>query len=145
MYTELPDPIKEPKLFELVETRMIHSPCGYLNPSCPCMKDNLCTKSYPKLPREETAVNLNGYPAYRRREASPPVTVKKGRLGVGSVVPYNPCLLELFECHLNVEVCTSIKAIRYLYKSTYKGPDKACLERVVDEVANFIDSRCGRS
>ena len=34
--------------------------------------------------------------------------------------------------------------MKYLYKYTYKGPDKACLERTVDEVAQFLDSRyCG--
>ena len=105
------------------------------------MKDGLCTKDYPKLPRDTTSVNVNGYPEYRRREVSPPLTVKNGELGVGSVVPRNISLLEKYKCHLNVEVCTSIKAVKYLYKHTYKGPDRACLERAVDEVAEFLDAR----
>ena len=38
------------------------------------------------------------------------------------------------------------RQVKYLYKYTYKGPDKACLERAVDEVANFLHSRyCGAS
>jgi hypothetical protein len=30
-----------------------------------------------------------------------------------------------FNCHINVEVCTSIAAIKYLYKYVYKGHDRA--------------------
>ncbi|XP_020186773.3 uncharacterized protein [Aegilops tauschii subsp. strangulata] len=41
------------------------------------------------------------------------------------VVPYNPYLLRMFNCHINVEVCSSIKAGKYLYKYIYKGHDKA--------------------
>jgi hypothetical protein len=40
-------------------------------------------------------------------------------------VPYNPYLSLLFNCHINVEVCTSITAIKYLYKYVYKGHDHA--------------------
>ena len=50
------------------------------------------------------------------------------------MVPHNLYLVELLECHINVEVCTSIKAVKYLYKYSYKGPDRACVERVRDEV-----------
>ena len=141
---EIPDPVTQPKYYDLVDTHMVHGPCGYLNLECPCMKDGQCSKSYPKLPRSETNVNVNGYPEYKRTEHSPPRTVKKGVLGVGDVVPYCPKLLELLECHINVEVCSSIRAIKYLYKYSYKGPDRACVERVVNEVSDFLDTRyCG--
>ena len=56
------------------------------------------------------------------------------------IVPYNPYLLLRYDCHLNVEVCTSIKAVKYLYKYTYKGPDRANME-VVNEVTEFLDAR----
>eukprot|EP00959_Pyramimonas_sp_CCMP1952_P100794 2108639-Pyramimonas_sp.AAC.1 len=45
------------------------------------------------------------------------------------------------QCHLNVEVCTSIKAVKYLHKYTNKGPDRACLQKVHDEVSDYVDSR----
>ena len=38
------------------------------------------------------------------------------------VVPYNPVLLLLFNCHINVEFCTSILAVKYITKYVYKGP-----------------------
>ena len=45
---EIPNPDLQPELFDLVNTHMVHGPCGVLKPSCPCMKDGLCTKQYPK-------------------------------------------------------------------------------------------------
>ena len=105
------------------------------------MKDVLCTKRYPKQRRASTAVHVNGYSEYRRRDVSPPFTVNNGMLGVTNVVPHNGELLEKYQCHLNVEECTSIGVVKYLYKYTYEGPDRTCLERAVDEVADFLDSR----
>ena len=40
-----------------------------------------------------------------------------------------------------MEVCTSLKAVKYLYKYSYKGPDRACIERSRDEVQELLDSR----
>ncbi|XP_022847592.1 uncharacterized protein LOC111370120 [Olea europaea var. sylvestris] len=40
------------------------------------------------------------------------------------VVPYNPYLSAKFDCQINVEVCSSIKALKYLYKYVYKGHDR---------------------
>ena len=118
---EIPDPETQPALYALVETHMVHGPCGVLNPSCPCMKDGLCSKNYPKRFVSETTLKVDGYPEYRRRVTVPLRTVKRGVLDTRSVVPHNLALLELFDCHLNVEICTSIKAVKYLYKYTYKG------------------------
>jgi hypothetical protein len=41
------------------------------------------------------------------------------------VVPYNSYLSLLFNCHINVEVCTSVAVVKYLYKYIYKGHDRA--------------------
>ncbi len=52
------------------------------------------------------------------------------------MVPYNPYLSLLFNCHINVEVCTSVAAIKYLYKYVYKGHDRAQVDvGPVDAVA----------
>jgi hypothetical protein len=39
-------------------------------------------------------------------------------------VSYNSYLLCLFNCHINVEACGSIKAVKYLFKYIYKGHDR---------------------
>jgi hypothetical protein len=41
------------------------------------------------------------------------------------VVPYNPYLTMRYQCHINVEVCSSITFVKYLYKYVYKGHDRA--------------------
>ncbi|XP_071681794.1 uncharacterized protein [Lolium perenne] len=64
------------------------------------------------------------------------------------VVPYNPYLLRMFNCHINVEVCSSIKAVKYLYKYIYKGHDQTSFNidqpdanGNIDEIKRFIDAR----
>ncbi|KAI5387466.1 hypothetical protein KIW84_073549 [Lathyrus oleraceus] len=44
------------------------------------------------------------------------------------VVPYNPWLLLKYDCHINVEICSSMKSIKYLYKYVYKSPDRVAME-----------------
>ncbi|KIL69115.1 hypothetical protein M378DRAFT_43459, partial [Amanita muscaria Koide BX008] len=48
-----------------------------------------------------------------------------------------------FDCHINCEVCATIKAVKYVHKYIYKGPDCATLELQgpVDEVKAYLDSR----
>lgn len=65
---ELPDPILHPVAFETVSKKMIHGPCGKLNPTAPCMVDGVCSKNYPKDFNECTLENEDGYPEYRRRD-----------------------------------------------------------------------------
>jgi hypothetical protein len=57
----------------------------------------------------------------------------------------------LYNCHINVEICSSIKAVKYLYKYIYKGPDGASYsvdksdnsdKVVIDEIKWFRDARC---
>ncbi|XP_073362423.1 uncharacterized protein [Aegilops tauschii subsp. strangulata] len=64
------------------------------------------------------------------------------------VVPYNPYLLRMFNCHINVEVCSSIKPVKYLYKYIYKGHDKASFsidhpdaDGNIDEIKRYVDAR----
>ena len=110
---ELPDPQTSPELHRLVDSHMIHGPCGALNPLCPCMHDGVCTKNYPKKFASETQVKVGGYPEYRRRESMPLLTAKHGVLDTRSVVPHNLGLLEIFDCHLNVEVLRAISEVTF--------------------------------
>lgn len=57
------------------------------------------------------------------------------------VVPYNPYLLKKYDCHINVEVCCSVKSVKYLYKYVYKGHDAAVAEISTDEITEYLNAR----
>ncbi|KAL5564428.1 hypothetical protein UlMin_027592 [Ulmus minor] len=64
------------------------------------------------------------------------------------VVPYNPYLLAKFNCHINVEIYSTVKAVKYLYKYIYKGHDRITFhinsnnnEKDIDEIQNFQSAR----
>ncbi|GBM34040.1 hypothetical protein AVEN_162220-1 [Araneus ventricosus] len=125
---------------------MVHGPCGIINPNAPCMKDGDCSKQFPKAFREETEENVNGYPVYKRR-CIEPVRVGKHYIDNRWIVPYNPWLSKKYNAHINVEVCASVKSVKYLYKYVYKGHDAASItlknDDIVnhDEILNFLDGR----
>jgi ATP-dependent DNA helicase PIF1 len=66
-------------------------------------------------------------------------------------MPYNPCLLRTFNCHINVEACGSIKSVKYLFKYIYKGHDRASVvmretdkadeKGNIDEIKQYRDPR----
>jgi len=119
--TELPDEKKYPLLHELVCKHMMHGPCGVLNKKCGCMQDGACRFRYPKQFSETTEQGKDAYPIYRRRNVGHKVFVRKKWLDNRWVVPYNPTLLMRYNCHINIEVSSSIKCCKYLYKYVYKG------------------------
>ncbi|KAG3242502.1 hypothetical protein PI124_g12647 [Phytophthora idaei] len=134
MSAELPDKEKNPQLYETVTTCMIYGPCGAAYPNAVCMKDGKCTKSFPKPLSEVTKGNVAEYPVYRRRRRAAGVVLINGKEYDNEtinqwVVPYNPYISQKYNCHINVEVCTAIAAVKYLYKYVYKGPDKAVNHR----------------
>ncbi|XP_078434171.1 uncharacterized protein LOC144705400 [Wolffia australiana] len=120
---ELPDP-SEKELFDCVAAHMIHGPCGSANPRCPCMKNKKCSKKFPKEFISSTQVNNDGYPLYLCRNNGR--VVQKGSHLIDNrwVVPYNKYLCKVFNCHINVEICSSIQSVKYLYKYVYKGHDR---------------------
>ncbi len=58
------------------------------------------------------------------------------------VVPYNPFLICLLKVYINVEVCITVKAVKYIYKYIYKGHDKVTLQIYkIDEITRYITCR----
>lgn len=90
---EIPDPMKEPELYDLVKAHVIHGPCGLANQSSPCMRDGKCSKYYPKNFQASTIVDQEGFPVYRRRRNGR--TIEKGDIVFDNshVVPHNRTLL----------------------------------------------------
>jgi hypothetical protein len=150
---ELPDPKRDPRLFEIIVKNMVHGPCGSVNPNSPCMKDGKCTKRYPRQLLDDTQTGEDGYPLYRRRRPEVGGIKAKINMKIGNsikeieidnkwVVPYCPLLSRIFQAHINVEYCNSVKSIKYICKYVNKGSDQAMfgLERdgrAIDEVERY--------
>ncbi|AQK76511.1 hypothetical protein ZEAMMB73_Zm00001d018583 [Zea mays] len=141
---------KYPELRKMVIKHMMHGPCGSLNPNCPCTKGRKsCKNHYPRSFSDTTLQGKDSYPIYRRRDDDRKEKVRGCELDNRWVVPYNPYLLRLFNCHINVEACGSIKAVKYLFKYIYKGHDHASVvmrdaskaDDDVDEIKQYRDAR----
>ncbi|XP_076908678.1 uncharacterized protein LOC143565661 [Bidens hawaiensis] len=59
---EIPNKDSDPDLYKLVSDHMIHGPCGDANPKCTCMVNKKCSKSFPKMFNDDTAVDSQGFP-----------------------------------------------------------------------------------
>lgn len=140
---ELPDPNEDPVLFDIVKNNMIHGPCGLHNPTSPCMQDRKCTKNYPKPFVTESQTGADSYPLYRRRspdQGGHTATINsRGHQFVVDnswVVPHNRFLCRAFDAHINVEICTSIKSIKYVCKYVHKGSDMAVYQITAGDKSN---------
>ena len=144
---EIPDPNVDKELHDLVLTHMIHGP--HCNDKSPCRKPDRdgCTKRFPKPYCHTTQCGTNAYPVYRRR--SPDMGgfygKKEGSQTIVTsewVVPYNRILLKKFKCHINTEICCSVKSIKYVIKYTLKGSDQAVFGvGVNDEIKQYVTGR----
>ena len=132
---EIPDKEIHPRLYEIVTKNMIHGPCGAAKPNSPCMRDGACSKKFPKAFQPATEVHQDGYPLYQRRDNG--VFVEKDGIQLDNrwTVPYNPYLLLKYDCHINVEVCTNVTSIKYIFKYVHKGNDMATVEIARAEAA----------
>jgi hypothetical protein len=132
---EIPDPIRHPEAHETVTSCMVHGPCGPNFLTAQCMEQGKCKKRYPRSFSEETRCDVDGYPEYRRRQTRIFVDPKTQCMVDNQwIVPYNLHLATKYHAHINVEICSSISAVKYLYKYVYKGPDRATavIERQVN-------------
>ncbi|XP_058776863.1 uncharacterized protein LOC131651212 [Vicia villosa] len=150
---EIPSEDDDMQLYHLVKTHMIHGPCGYANTSSPCMKNNQCSKFFPKKFQARTVVDHKGYPLYMRRDTGITVTKKDVDLDNRFVAPYNPYLLKKFQAHINIEWCNQGTSVKYLFKYINKGYDRitatvvdttndgSSLNGNLDEIKQYLDCR----
>jgi len=94
-----------------------------------------CSKRYPKEFRDHTAFNPNNYPEYARPNNGR--TIEKGRplhlynIEMSSLIililqpskqslqyfhKYSLTVNFRYNCHINVEICSSIEAVKYIHK-----------------------------
>lgn len=106
---EIPDKDQNPLLHKAVTRHMIHGPCGF--PSAPCYDKDAkfkCKKCFPKSISNETKTDKLGFPVMMRRKDGQSTTRNGIELNNQYVVPYNPFLLYKYDCHINVEICSSV-------------------------------------
>ena len=140
---EIPNIITSPRLHEVVLNLMVHRPCGPDNPNSSCMNGDKCSKDFPKSFKKSTEHSTSGYPLYQR-DSGFIANINGNNIDDRWIVPYNPYLLLKYNCHINVEVCTSMKAVKYLFKYIYKGHDCANIAFNInsnDEINSYLDSR----
>lgn len=138
-----------PDLRAKVLQHMIHNDCQSRPSDCMCcQRTGRCRWNFPHPFAESTTwTDAELYPHYARpRAASEWETMADGRVVTNEwVASYNALLLGRYDCHLNVEVCASLEAVRYLYKYIYKGPDRANIQlrhiQSGDEVSMYEDMR----
>ena len=134
---------------------MVHGPCGSINPDSPCMEHGNCSRKFPRPFLQETQLGADSYPLYRRRNpedgqqvATITVNVRGNRITQEIdnrwIVPYNKYLLRYLNCHCNVELCMSIRSIKYVLKYVHKGCDQATFalrSDQVDEISEYQNAR----
>ena len=95
---------------------MMHSPCGSIRRNAPSMRDGKCKNKFPKVFAEFTTTGNDTHPIYQRRNNKRTVQVNGLELDNRWVVPHNPYLLLKYNGHINVEICSTVSAVKYLYK-----------------------------
>ena len=148
---EIPDTSVDPELHQIAISNMVHGPCCCINPYSPCMQDGRCSKKYPKQYITETQLGADYYPLYRRRDPEDGGQVSNISMRIGGtlvdqeidnrwIVPYNKLLLRSMNWHCNVELCMSIKSIKYVLKYVHKWCDQAMFAlrfSQVDEISDY--------
>ena len=120
---------------------MIRGPCGTHNPRSPCTATDT-----------DTAVLRDGCAVEPKADGDPTFVrnVNNGssvEISDCWVVPYNPYLKKWYKAHVNVEVCASVHATKYVSGYVYEGPDRTTLKLDSDkneEVNLYLQGRyCG--
>lgn len=103
---EIPNQATNPILHNIVMEHNIHT----CSPSRCLDTNNCCKHRFPKDFCAATEQGEDSYPTYQRRPA------KDGGNDLNqNVVPYNPWLTLKYNCHMNVEIASSVKSKAHIY------------------------------
>uniref|UniRef100_A0A1I7T216 ATP-dependent DNA helicase n=1 Tax=Caenorhabditis tropicalis TaxID=1561998 RepID=A0A1I7T216_9PELO len=130
-----PDFNDKMRYYEHVKGLMTHFPCkddvsAYWNEGKKSHWTR-CSKGFPHDKTPDTVMCDNHYPKYKRSSNNVFQLVRNGNFvtaGSEYIVSHNPFLLMKYGCHINVEVVSSIKTMKYMFKYIFKGADRVLLE-----------------
>lgn len=136
---EVPDPAMFPELFSIVSEFQVHTPCDQ-DPCASCRdnKKKQCKRRFPKDMSRETVMMGNKFPKYRRRGLHQCV-IKDRIVSDDWVVPFCPFLSLKYRAHINVEIASSLKSFKYVYKYVLKPPDSAVI--AINEIQQHLSGR----
>ena len=113
-------PTDNPQFQNIVLDQIMHGPCGAVDPNAWCMRaTGCCWKDFPKAFAATTEWHEDdAHPTYRRRApdagAYSAVDARGGIIDNRWVVPYSPYLTLKYGAHINIEVCSSTRAFKYI-------------------------------
>ncbi|GJR42851.1 negative regulator of systemic acquired resistance [Tanacetum coccineum] len=95
---ELPSAMDDPAGYKAVTDYMLHGPCGKDDRYAPCNVEGNYSKHFPKPIYEETIIDQDGYPIYRRRDDKP-VTLRDSKSlpallekeGINNITMFTDC------------------------------------------------------
>ena len=97
-------------------------------------------EKFRKTFQSQTSTSDTVYPKYRRRSSHEDgfkATVRNHEIDNRWVVPYNKLLLKIYDAHMNVELCSSVKPIKYVTKYINNGTDQTMSLQSTNEVEQF--------
>ena len=109
----IPDPEKEPALWNTITTSMMHGACGSLKPNTSCMEGGSRAKGCAQR-SIDSAIAAQGFPEYRTPEGGRTVLKRGLHMENQWVVPYNPRIASKYNAQINVDVCSAVSAVKYL-------------------------------
>jgi len=75
-----------------------------------------------------TEIPEDEFPKYRRRNNGRVALVRNQQVDNRWVVPYNPYLVQKYNCHVNVEICSTVASVKYIHK------------RMLDPATSYLES-----
>lgn len=96
---------------------MVHGLYGVFNRNSACIIEEKYSKKFPKKFQSNISSGDDGYPKYRRllpKEGEQTCTIRNHEIDNRWIVTYNKLLLKVFDGHINVKLCSSVKSIKYV-------------------------------
>ncbi|KAJ8876359.1 hypothetical protein PR048_020804 [Dryococelus australis] len=102
-----------------------HVKCG---PHAPCFWDSGCCYHFPKSFRDCTLLHYHEFMQYRRPGDGRTCTIKRKVYDNRHFVLYSQHLLLKYQCYINVKLCSSLQATKYIYKYIHRGYDSTTVQ-----------------